>query len=174
MAIRCYLTTYVNMCWCFGQLLASGVLRGMLQINSEWGFRIPFALQWMWPIPLVILCAFAPESPWWCVRKGKIPEAKHNLLRLTSPARNPHFNLDHTIDMMIHTNEVEKDISSGTAWADCFRGIDWRRTQITCMVWATQNLCGSAFMVRKPLPTYRSCLTLPELLNVLLRAGWSR
>ena len=146
--LRCYLTTYVNLCWVFGQLIATGVLRGLLSSQTSWGYRIPFALQWMWPIPLIVGCLMAPESPWWCVRRGKISQAKHNLKRLTSLGRNPDFNVDHTIDMMIHTNEVEKEISSGTHYWDCFKRVDLRRTEITCFVWAIQNLCGSSFMVR--------------------------
>jgi SP family general alpha glucoside:H+ symporter-like MFS transporter len=44
-AIRAYLTTYVNLCWVMGQLLAAGVLRGFLQQDGQWAYRIPFALQ---------------------------------------------------------------------------------------------------------------------------------
>jgi SP family general alpha glucoside:H+ symporter-like MFS transporter len=42
----------------------------MLNRTDEWSYRIPFALQWIWPIPLMIGIAFAPESPWWLVRKN--------------------------------------------------------------------------------------------------------
>jgi SP family general alpha glucoside:H+ symporter-like MFS transporter len=42
--LRAYLTTYVNLCWVIGQLLASGVLRGTLNLNSEWSYKIPFAV----------------------------------------------------------------------------------------------------------------------------------
>lgn len=45
--LRPFLTTYVNLCWVFGQFVGSGVLRGMLSTQGEWGYRIPFALQWM-------------------------------------------------------------------------------------------------------------------------------
>jgi SP family general alpha glucoside:H+ symporter-like MFS transporter len=45
--LRGYMTTYVNLCWAIGQLLASGVLRGCLSIEGEWGYRIPFAVQWV-------------------------------------------------------------------------------------------------------------------------------
>lgn len=34
-------------------------------------------------------------------------------------------------------------ISSGTSYLDCFRGIDLRRTEIVCGAWACQQLCGS-------------------------------
>jgi SP family general alpha glucoside:H+ symporter-like MFS transporter len=145
-ALRAYLTTYVNLCWVMGQLIASGVLRGMVERNDQWGYRIPFALQWMWPIPIIIGTALAPESPWWLVRHGRREEAKTSLLRLTSLDKNPDFNADDTIAMMEHTNALEKAASEGTAYKDCFKGSDLRRTEIVCFVWAIQTLCGSTFM----------------------------
>jgi SP family general alpha glucoside:H+ symporter-like MFS transporter len=45
--------------------------------------------------------------------------------------------------MMIHTNELEKEASAGTHYLDCFRGTDLRRTEIACVVWMIQTLCGS-------------------------------
>jgi SP family general alpha glucoside:H+ symporter-like MFS transporter len=147
--LRAYLTTYVNLCWVLGQLIASGVLKAMQEgySNSEWGYRIPFALQWMWPVPLIIGCFLAPESPWWLVRHNRIDEAKHSLRRLTS---NKHgdvmFSVDDTIAMIVHTNELERSVSEGTSYWDCFKGTDLRRTEIVCVVWATQTLCGSPFM----------------------------
>lgn len=44
--LRGYLTTYVNLCWVIGQLIAAGILRAMLKRTDEWAYRIPFALQW--------------------------------------------------------------------------------------------------------------------------------
>jgi len=44
---------------------------------------------------------------------------------------------------MVHTDELEKELSSGTSYLDCFKGIDLRRTEIACVVWMTQTLCGS-------------------------------
>ncbi|OLN90327.1 General alpha-glucoside permease 8 [Colletotrichum chlorophyti] len=144
--LRAYLTTYVNLCWVMGQLIASGVLRAMIQRTDEWGFKIPFALQWMWPLPLIIGIFFAPESPWWLVRKERLEDAKASLLRLTSRNVQKDFNPDETISMMVHTNEMEKAAQSGTTYKDCFKGIDLRRTEIVCCVWAIQTLCGSTFM----------------------------
>jgi SP family general alpha glucoside:H+ symporter-like MFS transporter len=102
-------------------------------------------MQWMWPLPLFIGVAFAPESPWWLVRKGRIEEAKKALLRLTSLNRETDFDADETIDMMRHTTELEKEITTGASYLDCFRGTDLRRTEIVCMVWAMQNLSGNSF-----------------------------
>ena len=64
--LRAYLTTYVNLCWVMGQLIGSGVLRSMVQRTDQWSYRIPFAIQWIWPMPIIIGVLLAPESPW-CV-----------------------------------------------------------------------------------------------------------
>lgn len=41
--LRAYLTTYVNLCWVMGQLIAAGVLKGCSSIEGQWSYRIPFA-----------------------------------------------------------------------------------------------------------------------------------
>lgn len=144
-ALRGYLTTYVNLCWGLGQLIGIGVIRSMLDREDEWSFRIPYALQWMWPLPLAIAIYMAPESPWWLVRKGRIADAKRSLLRLTSRSDESDFNADETIAMMLHTTALEAKITRGATYWDCFKGTDLRRTEIVCMVWAMQNLSGNSF-----------------------------
>ncbi|KJZ72018.1 hypothetical protein HIM_08579 [Hirsutella minnesotensis 3608] len=144
-ALRGYLTTYVNFCWGLGQEIGIGVIRSMLSRNDEWSYRIPYALQWMWPLPLFIGICFAPESPWWLVRKGKTDEAKHALLRLTSLDRETDFDADETVAMMVHTTALEEKMTAGATYWDCFKGVDLRRTEIVCMTWAIQNLSGNSF-----------------------------
>lgn len=62
--LRAYLTTYVNLCWVMGQLIGAGVLRSFVERSDEWSYRIPFAIQWIWPAPIIIGVLLAPESPW--------------------------------------------------------------------------------------------------------------
>jgi MFS transporter, SP family, general alpha glucoside:H+ symporter len=100
----------------------------------------------MWPLPIFIGCLFAPESPWWHVRKGHHEAAKKSLLRLTTAGVDPDFNADETIAMMIHTNALEMEINAGTSYLECFKGVDLRRTEIVSVTWVIQAFCGSAFM----------------------------
>ncbi|KAM0326267.1 hypothetical protein ACHAQA_006864 [Verticillium albo-atrum] len=144
--LRAYMTTYVNLCWVIGQFLASGILRAMVERDDKWGYKIPFALQWMWPVPLAIGIWFAPESPWWLVRRGRLEDAKRSVLNLTNRNANPDFNADESVSMMVHTNELEKAVSEGTSYLDCFKGTDLRRTEIVCASWGVQTLCGASFM----------------------------
>ncbi|KAL7806494.1 sugar transporter domain-containing protein [Trichoderma gracile] len=144
-ALRGYLTTYVNFCWGLGQEIGIGVIYAMLKRNDQWAYRIPYGLQWMWPLPLFVAIYFAPESPWWLVRRGKAEEAKKSLLRLTSLNRETDFDADETVAMMVHTTALEEKMTAGATYWDCFKGVDLRRTEIVCMTWAIQNLSGNAF-----------------------------
>lgn len=140
--LRPYLTTYVNLCWVIGQLIASGILKGFVSGKSQWSYRVPYAIQWIWPVPIFIVAFFAPESPWWLVRHGKIDAARAALLKLTSK-NNKEFNVEDTLAMMIHTNELEIQQTSGTTYWDCFKGVDLRRTELTVGTWLIQQTSGS-------------------------------
>ena len=121
----------------------------------------PFALQWMWPVPLIVGISFAPESPWWLIRQNRISDAKAALGRLTS--NNGAVDLDKAITLMVYTTEHEKELGTGTTYFALFRGIDLRRTIITCGCWLIQTLSGASFRyvnLRKWLHTDFPALTL--------------
>jgi SP family general alpha glucoside:H+ symporter-like MFS transporter len=144
-ALRAYLTTYVNLCWVFGQFLSSAVLKSVANETGPIGYKLPYGLQWIWPVPLIIGIALASESPWWLVHKGRLEEAKTQVLRLTSRNQTESgFDANETVNMMVYTNELEKASTSGSNYLDCFKGADLRRTEIVCMVWAIQTLCGAS------------------------------
>jgi SP family general alpha glucoside:H+ symporter-like MFS transporter len=141
--LRGYLTTYVNLCWAIGQFIAAGVLEGLVHRTDQWGYRIPFAIQWIWPLPLMVVCFFAPESPWFLVRKNLVDEAKHNLRRLGGFKTEEQINGQ--IAMMVHTASIESQIAEGTTYLECFKGVDLRRTEICCLAFAGQIMSGSSF-----------------------------
>ena len=99
----------------------------------------------MWFPILITAIYLAPESPWWYVRKGRYDDAKRSLLRLTSRKSDSTFDADETVDMMRHTNELEKEMTAGTSYLDCFKGVNLRRTEIVCMLFLSQNLAGNTF-----------------------------
>lgn len=141
LALRGYLTAYINLCWCTGQFIASGVLKGLVSNNTEWSYKIPFAVQWVWPVPLFIATLLAPESPWYLVRQGKLEAAKRSLMRLSQPEHN--IDYDSAIALMVHTDKLEKDERAGTSYLDCFKGTNRRRTEIACMAFLSQITCGN-------------------------------
>lgn len=145
--LRGYLTTYANICWVIGQVLSSGILRGFLSNSTQWGYRIPFAIQWIFIPPIAFGVVFAPESPWWLVRHGHFDHAAKVVKRLMSKSeRQDENNIQIKVQEMKLTDEHEKALSAGTNYWDCFKGIDLRRTEVAAVTWACQNLSGSALM----------------------------
>ena len=72
------------MCWGMGLFLGAGVVRGTIEIQGQWAWRMPYALQvrstslgitltpqqWVWPVPLFLAVFFAPESKVQDVTRG--------------------------------------------------------------------------------------------------------
>ena len=126
-----------------GQLICSGVMEAINAMTSEWAYKVPFACQWLWPVPLFILIWMASESPWWLVRKANFEEANNSLNSLTD--KSLHETNKRIVAMMIHTDELEKAEKIGTSYLDCFKGTDLRRTEICCMAFAIQVIGGNGF-----------------------------
>ncbi|CUM63804.1 uncharacterized protein PRCAT00001388001 [Priceomyces carsonii] len=149
MTLRLYLTTYANCCWVIGQLISSCVLRAFVSSSDKDAYRIPFAVQWVWPIPIFIGVFFAPESPWWLARKGRDAEAKESLKRLlTVNEKMP--NKDEMSSALLNRIKMtlkEEDANSlNSSYVECFKGVNLRRTILTCSVWLIQNCTGAALM----------------------------
>ncbi|ERS95175.1 hypothetical protein HMPREF1624_08386 [Sporothrix schenckii ATCC 58251] len=153
-ALRSYLTSWTNMCFILGQLIAAAVLATLVnrRPDDEWAFRIPFALQWLWPLVIFPVLCFAPESPWHLVRTGRRSAARKALARLqtssaSASASVPGADIDATLATIERTNAMEKAAMgpAETTYADCFRGTERRRTEIACMAFAAQVLAGAPF-----------------------------
>jgi SP family general alpha glucoside:H+ symporter-like MFS transporter len=144
LAIRGYLTAYVNLCWCIGQFISAGVLKGLVNNPTKWSYKIPFAIQWVWPIPLFVAAYFAPESPWFFVRTDRIEAARRSLERLTEPDHHADGSIDATLAMMVHTNKLEIEERAGVQLWDAFRGTNRRRTEIACVGFLSQITNGGA------------------------------
>lgn len=59
--LRPFLTTFINMCWVIGQFLSAAVNYSTVDRTDRYAYMIPFGVQWVWPIPILIGLAFAPE-----------------------------------------------------------------------------------------------------------------
>ncbi|KJZ74252.1 hypothetical protein HIM_06258 [Hirsutella minnesotensis 3608] len=137
-AIRGHLTSYINLCFVIGQLVANGVTAGTQRMTTHWAYSLPFALQWFWAALMIPGIIFAPESPWWLVRKGRTEEARESLRRLASSK----VDIDATLTFIQETNRLEVELEAGTTYRDCFRRVNLRRTEISSGVYCGQVLSG--------------------------------
>lgn len=137
-SIRGHLSSYVNLCFVVGQLLANGVTAGTQKRDDHWAYSIPFALQWFWVIVILPGLWFIPESPWWLARRDRLQDAEASLRRLASDK----VNVAATLAFIIETDKLEQEIEAGSTYLDCFRAVNWRRTEISMGVYCTQVLSG--------------------------------
>lgn len=116
-SLRSYMTGYINVCYAIGALLNVGIVSAFDKRTDEWGYKIPFAIQWIWPVIIIPAVIVAPESPWFLVRNGKLEEAEKALKKLSTPSAN--VDLSKTVAMMQKTDmyerKVERDPKSGIA-----------------------------------------------------------
>src|ERR1700712_1606059 len=109
-ALRGVLTSYVNLSFVMGQLIANGVIAGTSKLDTHWAYSAPFAAQWIWVVVILIGLPFAPESPWWLARQGRMEDAKKSLKRLASDG----VDVEPTLAMIIQTNRLEEELEAGT------------------------------------------------------------
>lgn len=137
-ALRGTLTAYINLCFVIGQLLGNGVIAGTSQLSTHWAYSAPFAVQWLWPAIILIGSPFAPESPWWLVRKGRFDDAEKALKRLTAKG----VDVKPTLAMIIETDRLELEMETGSTYWDCFKKTNLRRTEISIGVYTIQVFSG--------------------------------
>ncbi|TGO36907.1 hypothetical protein BHYA_0111g00070 [Botrytis hyacinthi] len=138
--LRAPATQMLQMFWAIGALIVGGITYHYQSKNDPSAYRVPIALQWMFPTPLAILLFIAPESPWWLVRKGRLAEAEKAVARLGRASAND--NPADAVAMMRRTIELEKSVKQPNL-TELWRGTDLYRTLIVCGVYASQNLTGN-------------------------------
>lgn len=109
----------------------------------------------------MLLLFFAPESPWWLIRKGRKKEAMRSIERL---GRKSKQNAQETFAMIERTVEIEAQLGGSPSLLDLIKGTDLRRTIITCLMYASQNFAGNLianqatfFFERKHTPSLKEC-----------------
>ena len=80
----------------------------------------------------MVIIFFAPESPWFLARKDRLDEAKKMLKRLGTSEEDVNGNLA----MLVHTVKIEHEVTAGSSYRDCFKGVDLRRTEVCCVTFA--------------------------------------
>jgi len=99
------------------------------------------AIQWVWPVVLLIGLPFAPESPYWLVRKNRKDDARKALEKLSSSKHRP--DIDSVLVMIEQTDLLEQELESTTTYMDCFKGANLPRTEISIMVYLIQVIGGN-------------------------------
>ncbi|EHK18647.1 uncharacterized protein TRIVIDRAFT_69846 [Trichoderma virens Gv29-8] len=141
LALRGLLTAFINLAFVIGQFIAQGVAAGLEGREDEWAYKAPFALQWLWPLVILVGLPFAPESPYWLVRQGRREDARKALVKLSSSKNAP--DIDQVLLGVEQTDRLEQEFEATTNYWDLFKGVNRVRTEITIMVYLIQVIAGN-------------------------------
>ncbi|KZM22742.1 uncharacterized protein EKO05_0004584 [Ascochyta rabiei] len=142
LVLRGACTATLQMSWSIGSIIVAAATYSFNKRNDEWAWRGPLALQWVFPLPLMVLIFFAPESPWWLMRHGRREQALKSVKRL-GRRNGTQASAEETIAMMERTVNIEAHLGGEPSLLDLFKGVDLRRTVITCLIYASQNFAGN-------------------------------
>ncbi|KAH7084589.1 maltose permease MAL61 [Paraphoma chrysanthemicola] len=142
LVLRAACTATLQMSWSIGGIIVAGVCYGFNKRTDMWAWRGPLALQWIFPLPLMVLIWFAPESPWWLVRRGRNEEALRSIKRLGRRG-GTQANAEDTLAMIERTIKIEVHLGGEPTLLDLLKGTDLRRTAITCLIYMSQNFAGN-------------------------------
>ncbi|KUJ16433.1 general substrate transporter [Mollisia scopiformis] len=139
--VRGLTTSGVQLFIGIGQLAANLILKGTGTLDSTLAYKIPFALQFIFPVLLLLGLPFCPESPWFLVRKRRTNYATEVLQKLgyAAPLQ--------TLGKISKTITTEEQKANSTSYLDCFRGSDLRRTEIAMGIFSVAQLSGVVFVV---------------------------
>lgn len=121
--------------------MANLILKGTGTLSSDMAYRIPFMLQWIFPVILLIGIPFAPESPWFLLKLGKPHTALITLRKLG------YINEPVVIAEMERVTQLENKHRQSTTYLSCFQGRDLRRTEVAMGIVACSQLTGVVFTI---------------------------
>lgn len=140
-SLRGTLEVLNNLGFLSGQFFANGVMDAMSTRTDVYAYKIPFAVQWIWPVVVLSLIKFAPESPYWLVRHGKLDQARAALKRLSTKQVSDEA-IEQRLMFIRQTDTLEREMEQSSSYLDIFRGSNNRRTEICTMVYCIQIFSG--------------------------------
>ncbi|KAJ5952235.1 Major facilitator superfamily domain general substrate transporter [Penicillium vulpinum] len=120
-----------------GSFIAIGILRGTETRADKWAYKIPFITEYAFPVIFILGALFAPETPWFLVKKARYEEAEKSLKRTGYTE-----DLDDTLAHMKETILLGEQCTSSATYLDCFKGTNFRRTAICSICYSGQFFCG--------------------------------
>ncbi|PNS18748.1 hypothetical protein CAC42_5287 [Sphaceloma murrayae] len=125
-----------------GQFLASVALQVLNQDNpTDW--LTPIYTQWAQIGLMLIIYIILPESPAWCVTRGKTERAKKALARINKGVAG--YDVDEQVRLLTIAVQHEADIAAeqrNEKWYAIFKGVNGLRTLVSCWTLMSQQFTG--------------------------------
>jgi SP family sugar:H+ symporter-like MFS transporter len=125
-----------------GGLIATGINTAFSTGTTNAAWRIPVGMTFVSPTLVLMLLPFLPDAPRWLLFKGRREDAIKTL-RMVRPTEDVDAGMCEleieAIEEAMQENKVK------LPWSTPFRGINARRTTISCLLFVCQQFTGQAF-----------------------------
>ncbi|KAH7161982.1 general substrate transporter [Dactylonectria estremocensis] len=128
--------------WITGQFFAPVALQVMAERDPN-NYLTPVYTQWSQIGLMFIIYLVIPEPPAWCVTRGKVEQAKKSLRFIYRGVTD--FDIEHAYNLLVINVEHERAVAveqRSEKWYAIFKGIDGKRTLVSCWTLMTQQFIG--------------------------------
>lgn len=125
-----------------GQFFAAVALQDLNQ-NNPLNYLTAIFTQWGQIGLMLAIYLVLPESPAWCITRGKTERARKSLLRLNKGVKD--YNVDEQIHLLTIAVQHEADFAASQRsekWYAIFKGIDGFRTLVALWTLMSQQFTG--------------------------------
>ncbi|KAL1891833.1 hypothetical protein Sste5346_007377 [Sporothrix stenoceras] len=134
----------------FGQFILALVAYGAQKVQGRWSYEIVILVQFVFVAVLIVGYPFFPESPYHLLKNNNEERARTMLRRIHGSG--DEGLIDAEIIRMkegiaISQNLEEQAQLNGPLIAQCFQGSNLKRTMISMLAVASQQLIGAAFVL---------------------------
>ncbi|KAL2205706.1 MFS general substrate transporter, partial [Sarocladium strictum] len=158
--LRGFFLCFFNTSIVLGQTAIVVVSQGSSHINGLWQWWLPVVAMYIFPLILMVVWPFFPESPYWLVRRGRVEEAKRALRRIYGFTETEFYEIEtarieHEIRMTNELHNGEDDSNRPTKFlgvdismeAECFNKVNRMRTFTAIFAASAQQMIGATFVI---------------------------
>jgi len=143
----------------FGQFAIVAVSKGSSSIDGKWQWWTPIVSCYVWPLLLVIVWPWFPESPYWLAREGRAEQATKSLRRVYGFKEEAFYGMElHRLQEEIRsTAEMHGNLDAKHSGRflginiatepEAFRGPNRKRTLTAIFAASGQQMIGATFVI---------------------------
>lgn len=136
-----YMYQFIQSC---SQLVASGTTQGTNEITSSLSYKLPMGGLVILPLVAFALLPFIPESPTWCVFRGRRHDAETSLRKIHQ--NDPSYDPSADIALLERAREYDNEQAKASSWKSLICDPVERKK----LIWAAggmyaQQICGIIF-----------------------------